>query len=106
MGRLLLLEFNDNEADIFKEVMEIIKRHHDFEKYEVHMETALQIPGLEIYREQRKIFRNQREINLTVKEFDILYFLVANCGRVMTYTQIYQHVWGDYAQDIENNTIG
>ncbi len=106
MGRFLMLELNDNEMDIFEEVMEVIERHPDFKRYEVQMEPALQIPGLEIYLDRRKIYRDRREINLTAKEFDILYFLVANCGRVMTYTQIYQHVWGDYVQDIENNTIG
>lgn len=86
--------------------MEVVERHSEFKKYEVRMESALQIPGLEIHLDRRKIFRDRREINLTAKEFDILYFLAANCGRVMTYAQIYQHVWGDYVQDIENNTIG
>lgn len=66
----------------------------------------MQIPGLEIYPDRRKIYRDRREVSLTAKEFDILCCLVANSGRVMTYAQIYQQVWGDYVQDIENNTIG
>lgn len=86
--------------------MEVIEKHPDFKKYELRSEPALQIPGLEIYLDRRKIFRDRREISLTVKEFDILCFLASNCGRVMTYTQIYRQVWGDYVQDIENNTIG
>ena len=101
-----MLEFNDNEIDIFNEMMEVVKKHPDFKKYEVRMESALCLPGLEIYPDRRKIYRDRREINLTAKEFDILCFLAANHGRVMTYAQIYEQVWGDYAQDIENNTIG
>lgn len=100
------MEFNDSEIDIFNEIMGIVKRHPDFKKYEVQMESALCLPGLEIYPDRRKIYRDCREIQLTAKEFDILSFLVVNRGRVMTYEQIYQQVWGDYAQDIENNTIG
>ncbi len=87
-------------------MMEVVKKHPDFKRYELRMESALQLPGLEIYPDRRKIYRDRREINLTTKEFDILCFLAANRGRVMTYTQIYQKVWGDYVQDIENNTIG
>lgn len=95
IGRLLILEFNDNEADIFEKVMEVVERHPDFKKYELRTE-----PALEIYPDRRKIFRGQKEVSLTAKEFDILCFLVSNCGRVMTYSQNYERVWGDYGQDI------
>lgn len=106
IGRLLIVEFNSNEMDIFNEIMKILEKYPDFKKYELRTEPALQLPGLEIYPDRRKIYRDRKEISLTVKEFDILCFLAANQGRVMTYEQIYEQVWGDYAQDIENNTIG
>lgn len=77
-----MLEFNDNEIDIFNEMMEVVKKHPDFKKYEVRMESALCLPGLEIYPDRRKIYRDRREINLAAKEFDILCFLAANHGRV------------------------
>ena len=43
------------------------------------------LPGLEIYPDRRKIYRDRREIHLTAKEYDLLSFLVANKGRVLTY---------------------
>lgn len=98
------MEFDDNELNIFDEMMEIVKRHPDFKRYELCMESSLKLPGLEIYIDRRKIYRDRREISLTVKEF--VCYLAANRGKVMTYAQIYQQVWGDYVQDIENNTIG
>ena len=52
----------------------------------------LQLPGLEIYPDRRKIYRDCREIRLTAKEFDILCYLAVNQGRVMTYGQIYEQV--------------
>lgn len=100
------MEFNDNEMNIFGELMEFVKNHPGFRRYEVHMEPALRLPGLEIYPDRRKIYRDRKEVSLPAKEFDILSLLAANQGRVMIYTQIYEQVWGDYAQDIENNTIG
>ena len=35
--------------------------------------------------DKRKVYRNNQEIKLTVKEYKILCFLVANRNRVLTY---------------------
>ncbi len=51
----------------------------------------------------RRVIRDGREIPLTPKEFDILYFLARNRGEVFTKEQIYQAVWeGDYLLDDSN----
>ena len=64
------------------------------------------LPGLEIFPSRRKIFRDRQEIQLTTKEYRILLLLAANQGRVLTYAQIYEQVWGDFTTGNENNTIG
>ena len=56
-------------------------------------EALLSLPGLEIYPDRRKAYRDRREINLATKEYDLLCLLVANKGRVLTYGQIYQKVY-------------
>lgn len=66
----------------------------------------LSLPGLEIYPNKHKVFRNRQEIRLTTKEYEILLLLVSNKGRVLTYNQIYEKVWGDLPSGNENNTIG
>ena len=59
--------------------------------------------GLEIYVNLRRVIRDNLEIALTPKEFDILYFLVKNKGYVFTKEQIYQAVWEDnYLLDDSN----
>ncbi|WP_337369675.1 winged helix-turn-helix domain-containing protein [Phascolarctobacterium faecium] len=61
------------------------------------------IGELEIYLKSRRVLLNMAEINLTPKEFDILYFLAKNRGEVFTKEQIYQAVWaGDYFLDDSN----
>lgn len=64
------------------------------------------LPGLEIYPDRHKVFRDRQEIQLTAKEYEILLLLVSNKGRVLTYSQIYEKVWGDLPSGCENNTIG
>lgn len=66
----------------------------------------LSLPGLEIYPSKRKVFRDRQEIRLTAKEYEILLLLAANKGHVLTYSQIYEKVWGDISSGCESNTIG
>ena len=100
-----MVEFNEDDAPVFDEVMEILKRHPDFEYLRLKDEEMLPVPGLEIYPDRRKIYRGRKEINLTVKEYDLFYLLVVNQGHVLTYHQIYEKVWGQDSLGNENNTI-
>lgn len=51
----------------------------------------------------RRVIRDGKEISLTPKEFDILYFLARNRGEIFTKEQIYQAVWeSDYLLDDSN----
>ena len=59
-------------------------------------ETALHCSELTIQPKSRRVFFGKREISLTPKEFDILYFLASNRGEVFTKEQIYQAVWEDH----------
>ena len=105
IGRILVAEFKDQESLVFDAVMEVLKNHPNFEILEPGDETVVSIPGLEIYPERRKIYRDQHEIALTIKEYDLLYLLVTNKGHVITYEQIYQNVWGEKALDNVSNAV-
>ena len=104
--RLLVVEFKENETHPFDEIMKVFRKYPDFQKYEIDYAPAISLPDLEILPDQRKVYCGKQEVSLTTKEFNLLCYFVANAGRVLTYEQIYQNVWGNYVQDIENNTIG
>lgn len=106
IGRILIIEFSEHNFSAFEEIMGVLKKHPGFEYLQLKDESLISLPGLEIYPNRRKIYRNRREINLTTKEYEILAFLVANKGRVLTYDQIYQKVWGEESFGSENNTVG
>lgn len=50
--------------------------------------------------EYRKLFLKGNEIELPRKEFDLLYLLLSNIGRVYTHEQIYRHVWATEADNM------
>ena len=53
----------------------------------------------------RRVIRDGKEIALTPKEFDILYFLARNRGEVFTKEQIYENVWQESANYTVENTV-
>jgi DNA-binding response OmpR family regulator len=53
--------------------------------------------NLKIVPENFQVFVDEKEIELTRKEFDLLLFLVTNKNRVLTKESIADHIWGDVA---------
>jgi two-component system, OmpR family, response regulator len=49
--------------------------------------------GLLIDSDERKVYRDGKEIDLRRKEFDILEYLVGNSGRTVTRKMILNHAW-------------
>ena len=90
----MLIEFTEEDSAVFDEVMAVLNNYPYFEKMQLKEETVLSFHGLEIYPDRRKIYCDRKEINLTVKEYGLLSLLIANKGRVLTYEQIYENVWG------------
>lgn len=54
----------------------------------------------------RRLLFEEKEINLTKKEFDLLSYLVLNKNRVLTRLQLIEHIWGNLLEDdFESNYI-
>lgn len=102
----MILELHERDAKVLEQILSILKNHPEIEKFEIDEEPMVSLPGLEIFPSRRKVFRDRQEIQLTAKEYRILLLLAANKGRVLTYAQIYEQVWGDFTTGNENNTIG
>ena len=54
----------------------------------------LQFSDLSLNRSTREVFRGQRAIELTAKEFDLLEYLLSHPRQVLTRDQILERVWG------------
>ena len=52
----------------------------------------------------REVWRGQRKIDLTKREFGLLEYLMRTPGQVLTRTQIQEHVW-DYHFDPQTNLV-
>jgi two-component system OmpR family response regulator len=57
-------------------------------------QNFLSVGSLKLDRITREVTCNQRAIELTSREFNLLEYLMRSPGRVFTRTQILEHVWG------------
>jgi len=67
----------------------ITRRKHKLESNEIS------IKGFRINIQNRTVHYGEERINLTKKEFEIFNYLVLNKNRVISRTNLTEHVWGD-----------
>ena len=60
---------------------------------------------LTIYQKSRRVVCAGQEVQLTPKEFDILFFLSQNPGVVFTKEQLYQAVWMEPYYTADSNIM-
>jgi DNA-binding response OmpR family regulator len=57
-------------------------------------QNVVQIGGLWIDYDNRKVHVDDREVALTAKEFELLYFLAIHPNRVFSKDQLFDRIWG------------
>lgn len=81
---------------------ELLARLHALgrRRVQAHEPDQLKAADLVLDLRRRRAQRADKPIDLSPKEFSLLEFLMRNEGRVVTRTQILDHVWGyDYSPD-------
>ena len=81
--------------ELLARVRALLRRATDGE-----VERELQVGDLRIDEGARRVWRGQRELELTKTEFDLLQLLARNAGIVLSHTAIYERIWGyDFGPD-------
>ncbi|WP_184542615.1 response regulator transcription factor [Mucilaginibacter sp. FT3.2] len=75
---------------------ELLARMHAITRRKHRLESNdINIKGLKVNIQNRTVMFNDERINLTKKEFEIFNYLVLNKNRVISRTNLTEHVWGD-----------
>lgn len=92
----------ENEDDVCNMILREIDNYKNLKVYNfIQDKKIIQVGTLRIDTAQRTVLAKDIEIQLTNIEFEILYLLASNPGRVFSKEQIYDIVWqepysGDY----------
>lgn len=93
--------FSINE--LMARVHSLIRRYTTWNPIGGSGECSLLFKGMEIDKGKRLVTVGDAAVQLTGKEFDLLFFLAMNKGQVFTKKQIYTQVWEEaYAFDDNN----
>lgn len=88
-----------NILELKARIKAVLRRtKHKEEEKDTH---GLQIGNLKLDFDSRRVFVDEKEINLTAKEFDLLELLAMNPGKVYSREKLLDVVWGyDYPGDV------
>jgi len=68
----------------------------------VNRSSVLRVGDLEVDRLSQQVKRAGQRIDLTLKEYALLEYLLANAGRVLSRTMIIEHVWDESFEGLTN----
>lgn len=89
-------------AELMARTDSLVRRYTRFNR-SASTDEVLKLNSLSLDVQKRAVLLNGELLELTGKEFDLLYFLAAHKGQIFTKRQIYQQVWGEeYAFDDNN----
>ena len=73
---------------------------------EIATRDPLQVADLRLDPTSRRVWRGQREVELSKTEFDLLELLLRNQGIVLEHSTIYDRIWGyDFGPDSKNLAV-
>ena len=97
-----MVSFSGDEEKLIDSVVSVLDSGREkFTFQEVQLQSEIRYKDIIIDLNHREIIRDNKKIELTYTEFEILQLLAKNPGRVFSKEQIYDMVWqepysGDY----------
>ncbi len=83
-------------AELNARIRTILRRKFEY------TDNTLKISELEINLNAAEVSINQKNLNLTHKEYDLLLFFTNNKNKLLTKETIAEHLWGDHADQADN----
>ena len=91
-----------NILEVKARIKAIIRRsNHNKEVAAEEKPHIVESNGLKVDFESRRVYVDNKEVNLTAKEFDLLKLLISNVNKVYSRDDLLKKVWGyDYPGDV------
>ena len=93
-----------NPLELVARVKSQLKRYTFISSHKAVDKNEININGLQINKEAHVVKIYDKEVKLTPIEFEILYLLASNRGRVFSTDEIFEQVWNEKVYEV-NNTV-
>lgn len=92
--------------EVFARLRALLRRTNGAEAVPRPAGGQVTTAGLRIDTQARRVWRGEREVELTRTEFDLLELLVRNAGIVLDHATIYDRIWGyDFGPGSKNLAV-
>ena len=87
---------------VVEELVARVKAHlrREQRNRDVEEEGVIRVGDIEIHTGSFEVFKKQKPIQFSTREFQLLQYLMENAGKVLTREQIFSHVWDTEFGDI------
>ena len=92
---MIIVTFSDPEEQVVEKIKAVLVEDHEIECISIVDGKEMTFGDVEIQTKQRKVFFKGKEVELTPREFDVLYTLAYYHDQVLTTRQIYKAITGE-----------
>lgn len=79
-------------------------RRTEYKQYPLK-EQSIKIGALSIDPEGCRVMKDEKDIELTAREFEILQYMAQNIGRVISRERLYERIWGEDSYGCDNTIM-
>ena len=87
---MIIVTFSAPEEQVVEKIKAVLAEDHEIECISIVGGKEMTFGDVEIRTKQRKVFFKGKEVELTTREFDVLYFMASHPGQVFTMKQLYE----------------
>lgn len=94
-----------NPLELVARVKAQLRRYTKYNEQVKTQDNILDLAGLVMNRDTHECTYNEKELSLTPIEFDILWLLCENRGKVISSEQLFEQIWKEKYFKNSNNTV-
>lgn len=72
---------------------------------DINSETLITVGDIHINTESQRVYKADKEISLTAREYQLLAYMGQNTGRIISKERLYEQVWGENGIGIDNTMM-
>ena len=92
---MIIVTFSDREEQVVEKIKAVLAEDQEIECSSTADGKEMVFGDVEIRTKQRRVFLKGKEVELTTREFDVLYTLAYYHDQVLTTRQIYKAITGE-----------
>jgi len=80
-------------------------RRKQYEQNNSQFKTVIKVNDLQIDTDSQRVYKADKEISLTAREYQLLGYMAHNAGKIISKERLYEQVCGEYGIGVDNTMM-